>query len=332
MWTSLNRRRCAWTLASLFFLSVMVLSCSKLGFVPNASVPVKMEPGAQVVAAQYNVGGYMFRYPPAPGMKEQHTEEEIRTLNANCVACHSQSDGDTMHNGKLSNQNATVIKLSCADCHGGNINVEVPAGIKKGDAGFERYKVMAHVAKMRPDIWPKNSAANPEITAALTLAESVDYIRFVNPGDLRAAQAACGACHNTEEEGHIVDKVNKSMMTNGQMLWQAALYNNGAINRKTAVYAESYAPDGRARKIQPTTAPTQEQIDKKGMAVALWPLPRWEISQPGNVLRVFERGGKHRPIIGEGDPFEDAGKPDVKLSIRGPRPGPSDSHTGSLPQ
>ena len=38
----------------------------------------------------------------------------------------------------------------------------------------------------------------------------------------------------------IVDHVGNSMMSHGAMLWQAALYNNGAINRKTAIYGESY--------------------------------------------------------------------------------------------
>ncbi len=32
----------------------------------------------------------------------------------------------------------------------------------------------------------------------------------------------------------------------------------------------------------------------KGVLSFLDPLPRWEISQPGNVLRVFERGGRGR--------------------------------------
>src|SRR5215210_2104480 len=50
------------------------------------------------------------------------------------------------------------------------------------------------------------------------------------------------------------------------------------------------------------------------------PLPRWEITQPGNILRVFERGGELKGLpsdIGSPNIFEINGKPDVKLSDRG---------------
>ena len=50
------------------------------------------------------------------------------------------------------------------------------------------------------------------------------------------------------------------------------------------------------------------------------PLPRWEIMQPGNVLRVFERGGEEKGLpsdIGSPSTLELGGKPEVKLSDRG---------------
>src|SRR5262245_19033455 len=104
MWISFSKRRCAWTLAALFAVSVIMLSCSQVSDLTNLDKP-KMEPGARVVAAQYTVGGYMFRYAPAPGMKEQHSVEEIATANRACVTCHInyEENGDTMHNGALSN-------------------------------------------------------------------------------------------------------------------------------------------------------------------------------------------------------------------------------------
>ncbi len=55
----------------------------------------------------------------------------------------------------------------------------------------------------------------------------------------------------------------------------------------------------------------------KGILSFLDPLPRWEISQPGNILRVFERGGKRRLETGLPDRDEDPGKPDKGLSVRG---------------
>ena len=41
--------------------------------------------------------------------------------------------------------------------------------------------------------------------------------------------------------------------------------------------------------------PSVEETVKKGVLAWLDPLPRFEVGQPGNVLRVFERG-QERPL------------------------------------
>ena len=48
---------------------------------------------------------------------------------------------------------------------------------------------------------------------------------------------------------------------------------------------------------------------RKGVVPYLDPLPRFEISQPGNVLRIFERGGRFLPEIGIPERLEDPGRP-----------------------
>ncbi len=78
------------------------------------------------------------------------------------------------------------------------------------------------------------------------LNEDWNYIRFVNPGDLRVAEKTCGTsgCHTAE-----VRKVQTSMMTHGAMLWGAALYNNGAFPLKTPHFGESYGARRHAAAI-----------------------------------------------------------------------------------
>jgi len=44
---------------------------------------------------------------------------------------------------------------------------------------------------------------------------------------------------------------------------------------------------------------------------------RFEITQPGNVLRFFERGGRFRPEIGIPERLEESGKPRTRLGERG---------------
>jgi len=105
------------------------------------------------------------------------------------------------------------------------------------------------------------------------------------------------------------------MMTHGSMLWGAALYNNGSFHLKDARFGESYNPDGQPQTLLQNS--TEEQRRTKGFLSLLDPIPRWEISQPGNVLRVFERGGKRRLEVGLPDKDEDPGKPDKGLSPRG---------------
>ena len=256
-----------------------------------------------------------FRYPPA---REGRLIEEVRADNLACVACHGQSDASEMH--------AANHGISCIDCHGGEkgykgVDLNEVAKLSPNSAKFIVAKRAYHVQPRLPDLWKdpltgRESSANPNLSGAATLQEDVNFIRFVNPGDLRAARVSCGACHNKAEDA-VVDHVEKSMMAHGAMLWSAALYNNGAINRKAPVYGESYGFDGTPRAIVPASRPTTRETRERGWLAGLLPLPRWEISQPGNILRVFENGGRRRPIIGVPETEEDPGRPDVKLSIRG---------------
>ncbi len=163
----------------------------------------------------------------------------------------------------------------------------------------------------------RNSRIDPQIRSGIYtdwLKESPEYVRFVNPGDLRVAPETCGraGCHASE-----MRNVSTSMMTTGGMLWGAALYNNGGYPHKDTRFGESYSRDGLPQSVRTIPAPSTEDTRTKGVLPEITPLERWEISQPGNVLRVFERGGGPKGEVGEPLRGDDAGKPDDKLSTRG---------------
>ena len=204
-----------------------------------------------------------------------------------------------------------TVRLGCVDCHGGKSEVRAD-GLNSKSAEYGQLKRQAHPPSRR--LIDSGNSANPVRVYTDWLREDWDYIRFVNPGDLRVAEKTCGSsgCHATE-----VRKVQTSMMTHGAMLWGAALYNNGAYPLKTPHFGESYGADGRPQRLLTFPPPTAEEIDKKGVLPSLEPLQRWEISQPGNVLRVFERGARKRAEVGNPDLEEDPGKPEIKLSERG---------------
>jgi hypothetical protein len=233
----------------------------------------------------------------------QQSQEEADRKSSGCVTCHTSSDTASMHT-------SGTVRLGCIDCHGGNNDVRVGQEVAVKSDEYQRRKQRAHP---QPRVL-EGGAANSVRSYTGWLQEDWNYVRFVNPGDLRVAEKTCGAsgCHTAE-----VRKVQTSMMTHGAMLWGAALYNNGAFPLKTPHFGESYSENGRPQRLMTFPPPTAEEMEKKGVLRSLEPLPRWEISQPGNVLRVFERGGRKRPEIGNPDLEEDPGKPEIKLSERG---------------
>ncbi len=204
-----------------------------------------------------------------------------------------------------------TVHIACIDCHGGNGEIHVAEGSKPDSREYQDAKNKAHVLSRHVEL---QNGAVPQRIYTDWLKESPEYIRFVNPGDLRVADRTCGSsgCHVNE-----VRKVRLSMMTHGAMLWSAALYNNGSVPYKNPHFGESYGPDGKPQRIQTWPPPSEEDTKNKGILPYLEPLQRWETSEPGNVLRVFERGGKAKGELGIPEKDDDAGRPDVKLGNRG---------------
>lgn len=224
-----------------------------------------------------------------------------------CVKCHNNIEPMHRYNAKgdvldTLDEGKDAQGLTCTSCHGGN-----PAAVTQKDA---------HVQPKFPKEWGcKNgecSSRNPERTNTLIARESREFVRFINPGDFRVVSQSCGECHTDQNK-----KVSRGMMAHGAMLWGAALYNNGGFPIKDAHFGESYSEDGQPRALFQSPVPTLEQRAFKGFLSSLYPLPRWEVSQPGNILRVFERGGKRRLEVGNPDKEEEGGKPDKGLSPRG---------------
>src|SRR5215510_11081845 len=193
--------------------------------------------------------------PQAQQEKKKQTTKNPRSIG--CVICHTGSE--SMHF-----DGDDELDIGCADCHG-------------GDPAETTNKYKAHV--LPRDRKPEETY-NPTRTNADWNRESDEYVRFVNPGDFRAADAACGKCHERE-----VMWMKKSMMTHGGMLWGAALYNNGAYPMKDARFGESYGKDGQIQTILTNPAPNIEESLERGILPLLMKLPKRKNMQPGNVLR-----------------------------------------------
>src|ERR1041384_2277067 len=109
--------------------------------------------------------------------------------SSGCVSCHGMTDSSSMHT-------TGTVTLACTYCHGGNATIAAPANAKAGTPTYDAAKKRAHPQPKLPELW--RSSANPVRPFADWLKESADYIRFVNPGDLRVATETCGKCHAKE--------------------------------------------------------------------------------------------------------------------------------------
>jgi hypothetical protein len=261
--------------------------------------------------------------PPAPAFQ---TMEQADAKSGGCVSCHTKSDRKTMHP-------TGGVVLGCTDCHGGDASVNTPAGEgydadaqhdkRNWSAAYRAAMDKAHVLPRYPEHW--KTSANPQRSYTWWMKESPEYVRFVNPGDLRAATLACGACHLPEIQAN-----EKSLMANAAMFWGAAAYNNGILPYKHSVLGEAYTQDGKpaatASPAVPDGNPSAHDILPK-----VYPMPAWEITPPGDIFRVFERGGRNIgtvfPEIGlPGEAgllqrLEEPGRPDIRQSNRGPGTG-----------
>ncbi len=276
-------------------------------------------------------------YVTAPNAPSFQTTEMADAKSAGCISCHSASDQKTMHR-------TPAVILGCVDCHGGNPRVAAPAGEayraqtpgaddahedEHGEHGaapkhgwssqYQAAMDAAHVLPRYPGNW--HGSANPASSYASLNKESPEFIRFVNPGDLRIARESCGACHLP-----IIQASERSIMATSAMLMGGASYNNGILPYKRYIIGESYDRNSVAGSISSLGEVTPE-MEKRGVLKTLYPLPAWESVPPADIFRVFERGGRNIQSsfaevglpnsVGQIQRLEEPGRPDIKQSSRG---------------
>ena len=252
--------------------------------------------------------------PPAP---ERQSTAEATAKSAGCMTCHVDNDLPSMHANP-------AVKLGCVDCHGGNSEVALKEGLERSSDEYQALMDTAHVLPLYPKSWNYPSSANPERTYTLLNKESAEFIRFLNPSDYRVADTACGACHQ-----EIIEASKRSMHSTGAMLYGGAAYNNGILSNKIYNVGEAYGNDGVGVAQFGPRIPEelQEEATLAGIVPVLYPLPAWETIPPGDVFRVFERGGRNISnlfpetgipnALGLFQRLEEPGRPDIKQSNRG---------------
>jgi hypothetical protein len=220
--------------------------------------------------------------PPAPA---RQSIAEMDAKSEGCFTCHVKTDAPTMHV-------TPAVRLGCTDCHGGDASVRGNSELPHDHPEYVAARDLAHVLPKYPDSWHFPSSANPKRSYALLNKEAPEFVKFVNPSDYRVARDACGACHI-----QAIEAAERSIMATGAMLWGGASYNNGILPFKNYLLGEAYTRDGKPAKITspgsgPEGALSEDQI-ARGVLEAMYPLPTWQVIPPGDVFRVFERGGRN---------------------------------------
>jgi len=198
-----------------------------------------------------------------------------------CLTCHGGIEA--MHDN---------VEITCVGCHGGN--------------GSAKEKDKAHVHADDPG--PFTSSANPINSFAALNQLPADYIRFMNPGDLRIADQTCGQakCHVAE-----VTHVRTSNMAHNAMPHGAVFYNNGAYDSKIPIYGEAFLADGSPAKMVANPAPTPEML-ARGVLARLLPHPEFYATKVRDPFRPFERGNN---AVGDRGPGTDGHIAAVFLNV-----------------
>lgn len=260
--------------------------------------------------------------PMAPAAPAKQAPTQAAAKSQGCESCHQydsrSNDHRTMH------ANPGVV-LGCTDCHGGNATINKPANTSQGDKVYSDAMWGAHVSPGSYLQWNGPSSANPKGSYTKLNRQTPEFIRFMNPGDLRVAREACGACHLP-----IIQASERSLMATSAMLWGGAAYNNGILPFKRYIVGEAYTAASEPALLK-APVPVTEHMRAMGILDSLAPLPAWETVPPADVFRVFERGGKINGTqfseiglpnsTGALQKLDVPGRPDVRQSNRGPGTG-----------
>lgn len=149
-----------------------------------------------------------------------------------CMLCHNGSPENDYSGPGIENPHpfTGADNLTCTACHGGNpdgedmLSSHVPPPPQIGDdqklltdrkAYFNRL-TLAGIDKF------------PDYTVDGRTYTALEYLQFINPGDLRVVTTgqSCGACH----QGHA-DCVDSSLLATSSGIYSGAMYQIGADNK-----------------------------------------------------------------------------------------------------
>ena len=148
-----------------------------------------------------------------------------------CMQCHNGSTANDFAGPGLENPHPFVgaAMLRCTTCHGGNpdgidaVTSHIPPPPEIGDDANMQVNAVAYFNRLTLtgiDKFPDYSVDGVNYTA-------LDYLQFINPGDLRVVtqSRSCGQCHS----GHA-ESVNGSLLATSAGIFSGAMFAIGVDN------------------------------------------------------------------------------------------------------
>ena len=177
------------------------------------------------------------------------TGDGVALQAQSCMVCHNGSQADDYSGPGLENPHpfpGAGSNLKCTDCHGGNpfgqdaLASHVPPPPEIGDDAQMLADPTAYFNRLTLtgiDKFPDYTVGGKTYTA-------LDYLQFVNPGDLRVVTQgrSCGQCHDPHG-----DSVANSLLATEAGVFSGAMYSIGVENQVPAsvgLYADTAADLG----------------------------------------------------------------------------------------
>ncbi|MBI5435214.1 MAG: hypothetical protein HZA52_20435 [Planctomycetes bacterium] len=157
---------------------------------------------------------------------------ELQTKSSeSCMLCHNGSLADDYSGPGIENPHAFAgaDAIQCTQCHGGDpsgtdeVTSHVPPPPQIGDDEKLLHDAKAYFNRLTLAGIDKF----PDYTVAGTTYTALDYLQFVNPGDLRVVTLSrgCGECHENHAE-----EVSTSLLATEAGIFSGATYAIGAEN------------------------------------------------------------------------------------------------------